>query len=203
MNKETMEKATILVADNDPKFLEDVKEYLEHHGYAVITAANTVKARYALEQEQIDLAVLDLRLTTNEDEKDITGLILAKTANPEIPKIILTRFPTYEAVREALGSALTGLPAAVAFLTKQEKLEALLTTVRSALEIAKSEEDERGTMSKFASWWIQRRPLIALSALLLALGTGILAMVYGDPRWLLGTILLAVLAVFLIGVPME
>lgn len=202
MNKETMEKATILVANNDPKFLEDVKEYLEYHGYAVITAANTIETRQALEQEQIDLAVLDLRLTTNEDEKDITGLILAKTANPDISKIILTSFPTYEAVREALGTALTGLPAAVAFVTKQEGLEALLTTVRSALEIAESEE-ERGATPKFALWWIQRRPLIALSALLLALGTGILAMVYGDPKWLLGTILLAVLAVLLIGVPME
>ena len=71
------------------------------------------EARNILEQGGIDLAIVDLRLLNDGDEKDISGLTLARETARSVPKIILTRFATVEAVREALGPQLEGLPPAV------------------------------------------------------------------------------------------
>lgn len=125
----------ILFADNDQKFLQSRKEFLEQEGYQVVPAANETEARRILEQGTIDLAILDIRLREDKDNKDISGLTLAKETDPAIPKIILTNYPTYEAVREALGVSMEGLPAAVGFVAKYEGPEALLRAVRKALQV--------------------------------------------------------------------
>lgn len=129
-----MTKAIILFADNDPDFLKIRKEFLEQEGYHVIPAFDPTEARRILEQERVDLAVLDIRLVKDDDDKDISGLTLAKEAVYAVPKIILTKFPTYEIVREALGPDLEGLPPAVDFVAKQEGPEVLLRAVRKALK---------------------------------------------------------------------
>ncbi|MGB9724197.1 MAG: response regulator [Chloroflexia bacterium] len=122
-----MPKATILFADNDPDFLDTRAEFLEQAGYRVRKAYTLEQAREVLTEAHVHLAILDIRMEDDDDEKDISGLILAKDPifRP-IPKIILTAFPTYQAVREALGPALGGLPPAVDFIAKQEGPEVLL-----------------------------------------------------------------------------
>jgi DNA-binding NtrC family response regulator len=128
-----MTKATILFADNDPEFLKTRSEFLEQHGYQIILAFEPIEAKRIIEQGQVDLAILDLRLINDDDEKDLSGLSVAKESVPSVPKIILTRFPTVEAVREALRPALDGLPPAVNFVAKQEGPQALLAVVRKAV----------------------------------------------------------------------
>lgn len=128
-----MNKGRILFSDNDPDFLKSQKEFLEQEGYEVILAANPTEARRVLELGRVDLAIIDIRLVNDSDEKDISGLTLAKETASSVPKIILTGFPTYEAVREALGPALEGLPPAVDFIAKQEGPEPLLRAVRKVL----------------------------------------------------------------------
>jgi DNA-binding NarL/FixJ family response regulator len=125
-----MSKGTILFADNDTDFLNIRKEFLEMAGYQVITTASSIEARMLLEQAQVDLAILDVRLLDDSDDKDVSGLKLAKETTRSVPKIILTGFPTYEAVREALGPDLEGLAPASDFLAKQEGPQALLRAVR-------------------------------------------------------------------------
>lgn len=125
----------ILFADNDGKFLKQRKEFLEKEGYQVYAASRLTDARRMLEQESIDLAILDLRLENDNDEKDISGLTLAKNSDSSIPKIILTRFPDYQAMREALGASVDGLPPVVDFIDKKEGTEALLQAVRKAFKI--------------------------------------------------------------------
>jgi DNA-binding NtrC family response regulator len=124
-----MPKATILFADNDPDFLDTRKEFLEHAGYRVITASNPIEARQKLEIGGIDLAILDIRLRDDDDDRDTSGLILAKKIAHEIPKVILTNFPTFDYVRDALRPQLDGSPVAIDFLSKVEGMTALLTTV--------------------------------------------------------------------------
>jgi hypothetical protein len=53
-------------------------------------------------------------------------------------------------------------------------------------------------VEEFTPRW---RPVAALVSLLLALGSGILATIFSDPRWLLGTVVLAILAVVFIAIP--
>jgi len=127
-----MPKATILFADNDPDFLNTRAEFLEQEGYLVVPAINPTEARRRLEAGGIDLAILDIRLVNDDDEKDTSGLTLAKEVARSVPKIILTGFPSYEYVRETLAPQVDGLPVAVDFVAKQEGPEALLSAIRRA-----------------------------------------------------------------------
>ena len=109
-------------------------EFLEREGYRVIPAANPSEARRKLEGGRIDLAILDLRLEDDKDEKDISGLVLAREVAHTVPKIILTRFPEdSKVVREALIIRPDGFPAAVDFVDKKGGSEVLLQAVRNAL----------------------------------------------------------------------
>ncbi len=131
-----MPRATILFADNDPNFLKTRSEFLERAGYLVIPAHNPQEARRKLEAGGLDLAILDIRLVNDSDAKDASGLSIAKEVAPTVPKIILTDFPSYHHVREALRPQLQGLPAAVDFLAKEEGPEALLEAVHRTLRFA-------------------------------------------------------------------
>ena len=136
-----MSKLKILFADNSIDFVNARKEFLENEGYDVIVATNPSDARRILEQEKIDVAILDVRLLRDHDEKDISGLILAKEVAPHVPKILLTGYPTIKVAIQALAPNLEGLPAAVKFLTKQQQEhdgpESLIEAVREALQFAK------------------------------------------------------------------
>lgn len=99
----------------------------------VIPAATPTEARRRLESGKIDLAILDIRLEDDDDERDVSGFILAREVARTVPKIILTGFPSFEAAREALRPHLDGLPAAVDFVAKSEGPAALLRAVRNAL----------------------------------------------------------------------
>lgn len=124
---------TILFADNDPDFLDTRAEFLEQAGYRVLKAYTLEKARQLLCEAHVHLAILDIRMENDDDEKDTSGLALAKDPDfRAVPKIILTGFPTYQAACEALGPALDGLPPAVAFLAKQEGPEALIQALERA-----------------------------------------------------------------------
>jgi predicted nucleotide-binding protein len=125
--------AYILFADNDPDFLQTRCEYLEQAGHSIVTARGPTEARVILSRGRIDLAVLDIRLEDDDDEKDASGLILAREVAFAVPKIILTGFPSVEAARIALGSRLDGLPPAVDFIDKREGPDALLKAIEDAL----------------------------------------------------------------------
>ena len=123
----------ILFVDNDADFLNTRSEFLVAAGYEVLKALTIEEAKQLLQDASIHLAILDIRMVDHDDDKDISGLLLAKEpAYRAVPKIILTGFPTYQAVREALGPALDGLPPAVNFVAKQEGPEVLIQVVERA-----------------------------------------------------------------------
>lgn len=127
-------KTTILIADNSVEFSETRAEFLESEGYKVILAVNPTDAKKLLENGGIDLAILDIRMTNDDDDKDTSGLTLAKTVAPSVPKIMLTAYPTYDAVREALGyRTISGMPAAVNFLNKADGAQAMISAVSETI----------------------------------------------------------------------
>jgi DNA-binding NtrC family response regulator len=128
-----MTKGTLLFADNDPLFLKTRSEFLEREGYRVIPAGDPATAQRWLESGEIDLAILDIRLRDDDDEKDPSGLVLAREVAPSVPKIILTGFPSVDAVRAVLRPGPGGLPPAVDLVGKAEGPERLLSVVRQAL----------------------------------------------------------------------
>lgn len=130
-----MAKATILVADNDPDYLETIRDFLQKEGFRVLPAAEPAEATRVLEKDGVDLAVLDVRLLNDNDPKDVSGLSIAKRVAPHVPKILLTRWPTYQDVREGLGSHLDGMPSAVDYVAKQEGPQSLLTAINRTLHL--------------------------------------------------------------------
>jgi DNA-binding response OmpR family regulator len=138
-----MTVATILLADNDFNFLKTRLEFLEQEGYQVFPAANPTEARRALERGGIDVAILDIRLRDDDDEKDISGLTIAAEIARSVPKIMLTGFPSVEAVRTVLRPQEDGLASATDFIAKSEGPEELLRAVRRILRT-----HPRGTAGK-------------------------------------------------------
>ncbi len=133
MNK--VPKFQILVADNDSIFLRTGRAVLEAAGFGVLQATNPEDAVAILRNERVHLAILDLRMERDNDEKDKSGLMVAKQTSRLIPKIILTKFPAYQDVVELLKQDIQGHQPAVEFLDKRDtEPEQLVDIVQRILE---------------------------------------------------------------------
>lgn len=128
-----MKREKILFADNNVEFLRTRTQLLKEGGYDVVAVGSLEDARDQLEQPDFDLAILDLRLERDNDEEDVSGLRLAQEMAPLLPKIILSKYPSVRAVREALRIGPDGIPPAVDFVSKGEGMEALRPAIRRAM----------------------------------------------------------------------
>ena len=130
-----MSKPIILVAENIAAFLSLIVKFLERHGYRVIAVDNPGDARRVLAQQSVAAAVLDVRLVDDDDERDMSGLDVARYATDggAVPKIILTGFEQYEAVRAALRSWPGQTAIAVDVVIKREGLAALLEPLQRVI----------------------------------------------------------------------
>lgn len=128
---------TVLIADNNQNLLEDYTTLLRKRGFQVIPAASSGEAKRILEAGGIDVAVVDLRLHDDEDDKDVSGLILARDVAPGVPKILLTGFPDVWHVCAAMRPGPGGLPAAFDVVEKQPELASLIESIENTLERAR------------------------------------------------------------------
>jgi two-component system KDP operon response regulator KdpE len=128
-----MSKAVILLADDDQWYRESLRQLLELEDYRVIEAASPEEAREKLETEHLDLALLDLRFTDHENERDISGLTMARlAATRHVRCIIITAYDTAETVRRALRSR-GGEPLAEDYVPKSDDPQAVLDAIEVVL----------------------------------------------------------------------
>ncbi len=83
-----IKKKTILLADDDPDLIFQVKHHLERWGYEVVAVESRADAERYLESGCPDLAILDLMM-----EEEDSGFILSyriKKCRPGVPVIIST-----------------------------------------------------------------------------------------------------------------
>lgn len=125
----------ILFADNDPDFLETRSEFLEKAGYKVIKATSVADAERCLRDIWTPVAILDIRLENDDDDKDWSGITLAKSKLCRaITKIILTNYPS------PLVNALLEIERGdkqqrmVAVLDKKDGPEILIDTLETAFK---------------------------------------------------------------------
>ena len=81
------EKKLVLIVDDDPDYLFQLKHHVENFGFNVITAESVAEAEKAITQKP-DLAILDLMMETQD-----AGFVLSykiKKAYPDVPVIIAT-----------------------------------------------------------------------------------------------------------------
>lgn len=171
-----MTKATVLLADNSLEYSRSLAELLKIEGYQVVLAANSTEARRLLEQGGIDLAILDLRLSEDDDTQDLSGLELAQDIAPSIPKIILTAYPSIQVVREALKQHLDGLPIATDFVTKVDGPNAILSSIERSLAVGLQLEKDFEETRKQAIFTHRARLVLIIvgSAVILGGALGVL-----------------------------
>jgi DNA-binding response OmpR family regulator len=131
--EETMRQ--ILFADNDPDFLETRSEFLEKAGYKIVKATSPADAERCLREIWTPVAILDIRLENDDDDKDWSGITLAKSKLcRSITKIVLTNFPS-ALMSELLAIASGNSPQIVVqVLHKQDGPEKLIQTLEKALD---------------------------------------------------------------------
>lgn len=123
----------VALVDDDIDFLGSLAETLRRGGFTVFTAVSGAQARQLLDEQWLHVAVIDVRLVS-DDEDDISGIELAREERYRtIPKIILTGYPSWERAREALGPRLDGPPAADDFVVKREGSEALIAAIHKVV----------------------------------------------------------------------
>ena len=114
---------SILVVDDEPKIVQLARDYLEHAGFAVITAGDGPTALHAARSSKPDLIVLDLGLP-QIDGLDVTRSI---RKDSDVPIIMLT-------ARSEESDKLIGLElGADDYLTKPFSPKELVARVRTVL----------------------------------------------------------------------
>ena len=120
---------TILVVDDEPRIVELARDYLEHAGFAVLTAADGPSALATARTRQPDLVVLDLGLP-GLDGLDVTRQLRTGERTATVPIVMLT-------ARDDELDKLLGLElGADDYLTKPFSPRELVARVRAVLRRA-------------------------------------------------------------------
>src|SRR5437588_7456132 len=122
---------TVLVVDDEAQIAQIARDYLQHAGFAVVTAADGVDALALTRDRRPDLIVLDLGLPRMD------GLEVAKRlrADSRVPIIMLT-------ARVEESDRLIGLElGADDYITKPFSPRELVARVRAVLRRAEPEAD--------------------------------------------------------------
>lgn len=125
-----MDKARILIIDDDPSLRKTLSDILRIKGYEIVAAASGAEGLAMLEGNAVNVALIDLGLP------DISGLDLlekVKAGHPIVEAIILTGNAT-------LDSAVTATQkGAFSYLLKPYDIDQLLLQVRRAIEKQEAE----------------------------------------------------------------
>jgi len=84
-----MARPTVLVADDDPVFVQSVAAVLRTR-YHVLTVANGTEALAAVEDDPPDLVILDVMMDHMSEGFDVARTLRSNPATALIPIIILT-----------------------------------------------------------------------------------------------------------------
>ena len=90
---------TILIIDDEAFIRENIERILGDDGYRVLGAASGAEARDLMAQHDIDLALLDLNLGTEQGSDVLRSL---KELDPELLVIIITGYGSVESAVESL-----------------------------------------------------------------------------------------------------
>ncbi|RJX27953.1 MAG: sigma-54-dependent Fis family transcriptional regulator [Desulfurivibrio sp.] len=116
--------STILVVDDELSMREFLKILLEKEGYQAVTASDGEKALKAIEMQEFDLVISDIRMP------GMGGLELldaVKKVTPELPFIMITAFASPEDAVQAMRHG------AYDYITKPFKLNEIKSIITSAI----------------------------------------------------------------------
>lgn len=120
-----LRKENILLVDDDIDILELLQRHLQSMDYHTYKAVSVKEALYILKDTFIDLLITDIQMP------EVDGLQLLKFTDehyPEIPKLVITGYPSVDGALEVIKSGATD------YLTKPFTKEELKKAVQKAFE---------------------------------------------------------------------
>jgi DNA-binding NtrC family response regulator len=118
----------ILVVDDDPMICEQLERLCMHEGHHVTLATNVEQAKLALENEDIDLVITDIRLEGICDGVELTKIIVERWS--DIPVIVITGHADIQTAVEVLKIGATD------YLVKPLSVAAIQESIRMAFQKA-------------------------------------------------------------------
>lgn len=149
-----MEK--ILIIDDEEFIRETVNRVLRDEGYQVIPAVDGRSALELVTSEEIDLALLDLNLGS---ENGIDVLKKMKEADPELLVIVITGYGSVETAVESLKLG------AFHYMKKPFKADALRLIVKLALQTSSLKREVR-SIRKGELEFFEKIPMVGVSSAL-------------------------------------
>jgi len=119
----------VLVVENDYHFRRSMQVLLEANGYRVFSAGTADEAKLIATRERVHVAVLDVRLESDPDRDDVSGLDLAGELDPLIIKIMMSAYPNVQVLLSTFGDV-----SAFTFVDKEEPPSKLLKELAKAFE---------------------------------------------------------------------
>ncbi len=136
-----MEKAKIMVVDDDADYVYVVKTLLENEQYTVVTAGDKTEGMEKIRAEKPDLAILDVMMNAWQDGFEMSRQLKKDPQFKNMPVLMLTAVENRTGIgfKSTAGDP-TWLPVDV-FLDKPVEPEVLLSEVKKLL----SNKVENGT----------------------------------------------------------
>lgn len=123
----------ILIADDEPLFLQTTGELLRKDGYDCLCVADAHAAREALSRQRFDLILSDLNMPGNVSLEFLRD---GRAHWPDVPLIVVTGVPSLPTAVESLRLGITD------YLLKPVSYRDLLASVRRALAKRQTEQQD-------------------------------------------------------------
>jgi CheY-like chemotaxis protein len=136
-------RGRILLADDEPTFLNSTADLLRHEGYDCDTVQDGDAARAAVKQHNYDLLITDLEMPGNGDLALVKDVVKSSGG---LPVLVITGVPS---VRSAM--ACVELPVA-AYLLKPVSFAELLPRVEAAVARFRSYRAMQNTEERLNQW---------------------------------------------------
>ncbi len=123
-----MKKPSILICDDEPGVRESLK-YILGEEYALAYATNGVEAVEYIKANDVDMAILDIKMPKLNG---LEALQQIKQAKPNLPVLMLTGYEAIDVASQAMNLGANN------YLTKPIHEEKVLAQVRSLLNSAEA-----------------------------------------------------------------
>ncbi|WP_010584728.1 sigma-54-dependent transcriptional regulator [Schlesneria paludicola] len=122
----------ILLADDEPLYLQTTAELLRRAGFECLTAVDAEGALSQLSTRQIDLMIVDLNMPGN---LDLELLKIGRRDYPDVPMIVVTGAPSLHSAIDSVKLRISD------YLLKPVKFEDLVASVRHSLSHDRTTKD--------------------------------------------------------------
>jgi len=128
-------KKTVLIIENDEKYLATVSEILEENDYRVLKASSIKEAERLLEKDYFHLILSDIRMKDDDNPDDYSGIkLMSEKKYKHTLKIFMTSYEEYENSVRTLGMGADAKQLAIYLFSKDNKPKLFLKKIKLAFE---------------------------------------------------------------------